>query len=96
MPHATKTALLMIDIQQAMFGPDEICHEPERMLAKASDSAGARQGGGDAGLFRAALRERGRVRAQERRLADPSQGRAARRRAGHREMGRELVLQDRP
>ena len=32
-----KTALLMIDIQQAMFGPDEICHEPERMLANAGD-----------------------------------------------------------
>lgn len=31
------TALLMIDIQQAMFGPDEICHEPERMLAKAGE-----------------------------------------------------------
>jgi nicotinamidase-related amidase len=31
------TALLMIDIQNAMFGPDEICHEPERMLAKAGD-----------------------------------------------------------
>ena len=35
-----KTALLMIDIQQAMFGPDEICHEPERMLAKAGDLLG--------------------------------------------------------
>lgn len=32
-----KTVLLMIDIQQAMFGPDEICHQPERMLANASD-----------------------------------------------------------
>ena len=32
-----KTALLMIDIQQAMFGPDEICHQPERMLANAGD-----------------------------------------------------------
>ncbi|HJT13114.1 MAG TPA: cysteine hydrolase family protein [Dongiaceae bacterium] len=31
-----KTALLMIDIQQGMFGPDEICHEPERLLANAS------------------------------------------------------------
>ena len=29
----SKTALLMIDIQQAMFGPDEICHE--RVLASA-------------------------------------------------------------
>ena len=34
---AKKSALLLIDIQQAMFGPDEICHEPERMLAKAGD-----------------------------------------------------------
>ena len=32
-----KTALLMIDIQQAMFGPDEVCHEPDRMLAKAGE-----------------------------------------------------------
>jgi nicotinamidase-related amidase len=32
-----KTALLMIDIQQAMFGPDEICHEPERVLANAGE-----------------------------------------------------------
>ncbi len=32
-----KSALLMIDIQNAMFGPDEICHEPERMLANAAD-----------------------------------------------------------
>jgi nicotinamidase-related amidase len=32
-----KTALLMIDIQQAMFGPDEICHQPERVLANAGD-----------------------------------------------------------
>jgi nicotinamidase-related amidase len=29
-------ALLLIDIQQGMFGPDEICHEPERLLANAS------------------------------------------------------------
>ena len=28
-------ALLLIDIQQGMFGPDEICHEPERLLANA-------------------------------------------------------------
>ena len=33
----SKTALLMIDIQNAMFGPDEICHQPERMLANAAD-----------------------------------------------------------
>jgi nicotinamidase-related amidase len=31
-----RSALLLIDIQQAMFGPDEICHAPERMLANAS------------------------------------------------------------
>jgi nicotinamidase-related amidase len=30
-----KTALLLIDIQQGMFGPDEVCHEPERLLANA-------------------------------------------------------------
>jgi len=33
---ANKTALLLIDIQQAMFGPDEVCHEPERLLANAA------------------------------------------------------------
>lgn len=32
----TKTALLMIDIQNAMFGPDETCHEPARTLANAA------------------------------------------------------------
>jgi nicotinamidase-related amidase len=32
-----KTALLLIDIQQAMFGPEEMCHTPERMLTNASD-----------------------------------------------------------
>lgn len=37
MSATNNTALLMIDIQQAMFGPDEICHEPERMLAKAGE-----------------------------------------------------------
>jgi nicotinamidase-related amidase len=37
MSAAQKTALLMIDIQQGMFGPDEICHEPARLLANASD-----------------------------------------------------------
>ena len=31
-----KSALLLIDIQQSMFGPDEICHAPERVLANAS------------------------------------------------------------
>jgi len=31
-----KSALLLIDIQQAMFGPDEICREPARMLANAA------------------------------------------------------------
>jgi nicotinamidase-related amidase len=35
MSETPKTALLMIDIQQAMFGPDEICHQPERILANA-------------------------------------------------------------
>lgn len=33
----TKSALLMIDIQNAMFGPDEICHQPARLLANAAD-----------------------------------------------------------
>jgi len=28
----SKTALLLIDIQQAMFGPEEICHAPERLV----------------------------------------------------------------
>jgi nicotinamidase-related amidase len=28
--------LLLIDIQNAMFGPEEICHEPDRLLANAS------------------------------------------------------------
>jgi nicotinamidase-related amidase len=36
MSAAHKTALLLIDIQQGMFGPDEICHEPDRLLANAS------------------------------------------------------------
>lgn len=36
-PAIAKPALLMIDIQNAMFGPDEICHQPERMLANAAD-----------------------------------------------------------
>ncbi len=31
-----KQALLLIDIQQGMFGPDEICHEPERLLINAT------------------------------------------------------------
>lgn len=31
------TALLLIDIQNAMFGPDEICHQPDRVLANAAD-----------------------------------------------------------
>jgi nicotinamidase-related amidase len=33
----TNTALLLIDIQQGMFGPEEICHQPDALLAKASD-----------------------------------------------------------
>lgn len=32
----SKTALLLIDIQQGLFGPEEICHEPERLLANAA------------------------------------------------------------
>src|SRR5262249_26997612 len=35
MAASDKTALLLIDIQQGMFGPEEICHEPERLLANA-------------------------------------------------------------
>lgn len=30
-----KTALLLIDIQQGMFGPEEVCHMPDRLLANA-------------------------------------------------------------
>ncbi len=33
---APKSALLLIDIQQGMFGPQEICHRPERLLENAS------------------------------------------------------------
>ena len=33
----SKTALLMIDIQQAMFGPDEICHEPKALANRLGD-----------------------------------------------------------
>jgi len=41
-----KQALLLIDIQQGMFGPDEICHQPDRLLANAADLlARARAGG---------------------------------------------------
>lgn len=32
-----KQALLLIDIQQAMFGPEEVCHAPEGTLANARD-----------------------------------------------------------
>lgn len=32
----SKQALLLIDIQQAMFGPEEVCHGPQRLLANAS------------------------------------------------------------
>lgn len=32
-----KPALLLIDIQQGMFGPEEVCREPERLLANAAD-----------------------------------------------------------
>lgn len=31
-----KTALLLIDIQQGLFGPAEVCHEPERLLVNAA------------------------------------------------------------
>ena len=37
---ATKAALLLIDIQQGMFGPEEVCHEPERLLANAAGLLG--------------------------------------------------------
>lgn len=36
-PAIAKSALLMIDIQNAMFGPDEICHRPARLLTNAAD-----------------------------------------------------------
>lgn len=36
-PTHEKTALLLIDIQQGMFGPDYVCREPERMLGNAAD-----------------------------------------------------------
>jgi nicotinamidase-related amidase len=41
-----KTALLLIDIQRAMFGPDEICQAPERMLANAADLLGRARAAG--------------------------------------------------
>lgn len=31
------SALLLIDIQQAMFGPDEICHEPQALAQRLGD-----------------------------------------------------------
>jgi len=41
-----KTALLLIDIQQAMFGPDEVCHEPERLVANAAGLLGRARAAG--------------------------------------------------
>jgi nicotinamidase-related amidase len=32
-----KSALLLIDIQQGMFGPEEICHEPQALAQRLSD-----------------------------------------------------------
>jgi nicotinamidase-related amidase len=46
-----KTALLMIDIQNAMFGPEEICHQPERVLANASALLERARGAGVPVLF---------------------------------------------
>ncbi len=37
MATGSKTALLLIDVQQGMFGPNEVCHEPERLLANAAN-----------------------------------------------------------
>lgn len=31
-----KQALLLIDVQEGMFGPEEVCHEPERLLTNAA------------------------------------------------------------
>lgn len=31
-----RQALLLVDIQHSMFGPEEVCHEPERLLANAA------------------------------------------------------------
>lgn len=36
-PRVGTLALLLIDIQQAMFGPKQTCHEPGRLLANAGD-----------------------------------------------------------
>ena len=36
-PTDEKSALLLIDVQQAMFGPDEICHQPESVIETAAD-----------------------------------------------------------
>ncbi len=32
-----KQALLLIDIQQGMFGPEEVCHNSDRLLANAAE-----------------------------------------------------------
>jgi len=34
---SAKSALLLIDIQQAMFGPQEVCHEPEAVTRTIAD-----------------------------------------------------------
>lgn len=36
-PPQGPSALLLIDIQQAMFGPDEICHEPKALVQTLGD-----------------------------------------------------------
>lgn len=36
-PPQRGSALLLIDIQQGMFGPEEICHEPRRLTGTLSD-----------------------------------------------------------
>jgi nicotinamidase-related amidase len=44
--NAGKSALLLIDIQQAMFGPEFVCREPERLLGNVADLlARAREAG---------------------------------------------------
>jgi nicotinamidase-related amidase len=41
-----KTALLLIDIQQAMFRPEEICHAPEALIGRAADMLARARGAG--------------------------------------------------
>ena len=40
------TALLLIDVQQAMFGPDEVCHAPDRLLEHAGNLLARARGAG--------------------------------------------------